>query len=171
MIKLTVEDKDARRAILKIKDAAGAPIKLLKRVHAHQQSVSGLMFRHLKHGGTRRGVTWAGYKNQYVRKTDGVTVPAEGGVPRADGTGLVQGRLRPSGARVDEKSNLLRDTGLLANAVASVRRIRRGGRALELITPVKYAGYQQSRRPFSFFTAGDLKLYAQWAAEELASDG
>lgn len=171
MIKITVDDKDARRAILHIKDTSETPIKLWKRVHAHQQSVSGLMFRHLKHGGTHRGVSWAWYKAQYVRKTDGVTVPAEGGVDRLDGTGQVQGRLRPSGARIDAQSNLLRDTGLLANAVASVRRIREGGRTLELITPVKYAGYQQARRPFTFFTDADVRLYAQWAAQEIVGDG
>ncbi len=171
MIKITVDDRDARRTVAHIEGVAKAPVELFRRIHAHQQSVSGLMFRHLKHGGTRRGVTWDWYKDQYVRKTDGVTVPAEGGVPRVDGTGLVQGKKRSPDARIDARSNLLRDTGVLANAVASVRRIRRGGRTLELITPLKYAGYQQAMRPFSFFTDEDVRLYARWAAEEIVNAG
>jgi len=35
-------------------------------------------------GGTYRGETWEGMKDQYTRKTDGVTVPAWGGVPYLD---------------------------------------------------------------------------------------
>jgi hypothetical protein len=35
-----------------------------------------------KGGGTYRGVTWAPFADQYTRKTDGVVVPAWGGVPR-----------------------------------------------------------------------------------------
>ena len=37
------------------------------------------------HGGTYRGVTWEWFADQYTRQTDGVTVPAEGGVPRLRG--------------------------------------------------------------------------------------
>ncbi len=93
-------------------------------------------FRALAHGGTFRGVTWAPFKDQYTRKTDGVTVPAWGGVPRLHtvsttrhkiramelGTrrvlrtgDFVQGRRRGKGKRrVEFSSNLLRDTGAMA---------------------------------------------------------
>jgi hypothetical protein len=69
-------------------------------------------------GGIFRGVKWEGMKPQYTRKTDGVTVPAWGGVPRvAKGYGLkrkggnVKGRLRPSGQRVKQTSVMMQDTG------------------------------------------------------------
>ena len=173
MIRLEIDTEETERALVHIIRTAAAPVNLFKRIHAHQQSQSALMFRALKHGGTRRGVTWDWYAPQYTRKTDGVTVPAEGGVSRLDGRGVVLGRLRASGpkskskARIDARSNLLRDTRQLSGAVASVRRIRNRGRTLEIITPVKYAAAQQAKRPFTFFTREDADLYEQWAAEEL----
>ncbi|MDE2699131.1 MAG: hypothetical protein OXI23_09695 [Gemmatimonadota bacterium] len=167
MIRFIVEAKGVDRQLLHLKSTSKAPVGLFKRIHAHQQAMSGLMFRNLRHGGTYRGVRWGGFADQYTRKTDGVTVPAEGGVERLDGRGQVLGHLRPSGARVGARSHLLRDTGVLANAVASVHRIRNGGRTLEIITPLKYAGAQQAHRPFTFFTDADARLYTRWAAREL----
>ena len=167
MIRITIDDKDVSRQILHIKGVVKSPVQLFRRIHAHQQQMSGLVFRNLRHGGTFRGERWDWFADQYTRKTDGVTVPAQGGVPRLDGRGNVLGRLRPSGTRVTPQSNLLRDTGILSNSAASVRRIRRGGRTLEILTPVQYAGYQHTRRPFTFFTDGDVKLYTRWATQEL----
>ena len=65
-------------------------------------SVSGYMdgetvalFEHMGHdGGTYRGVTWPGFADQYTRKTDGVTVPAEGGVPRIAAGYSIRQRVR-----------------------------------------------------------------------------
>lgn len=167
MIKITVDTRDVSRRMLRIQGASKSPVELFKRIHAHQQAMSGLMFRNLKRGGTYRGVYWPGLADQYTRKTDGVTVPAEGGVERLDGRGVVLGRLRPSGARVDAGSNLMRDTGRLSTAVATVKRIRNAGRTLELITPVEYAEAQNKRRPFTFFTDSDVSLYTKFASEML----
>jgi len=76
-------------------------------------------FRVLRHGGTFRGVTWPWFAPQYTRKGghDGLgdrsTIPAEGGVRKVYGSGMVKGRKRPSGRRITKSSNLMRDTGRL----------------------------------------------------------
>ena len=134
-----------------------------RRVQQHQASEAGLMFRHLKGGGRRRGVEWAPFARQYRRKTDGAEIPAWGGVERLDGDGVVQGRLRPSGRRVTPTSALMRDTGLLSSSVASSLRVRDGGRRAEFGTPVDYAAAQNRDRPFMFWTRKDAKLYRGWA--------
>jgi hypothetical protein len=52
------------------------------------------------------GNVWPRHADQYTRKTDGVTVPAWGGVPKLHGRGKVKGRLtseavgRGSGSRI-----------------------------------------------------------------------
>jgi len=97
-------------------------------------------------GGNFRGVAWPAMQPQYTRKTDGVTVPAWGGVPRlargwrkfriegkpgrrgtrnAAGdpirmrstTGNVSGKLRPSGQRVKQSSTMMQDTGNMRNSI------------------------------------------------------
>ena len=167
MIKFSVLDKALRHRLLRIKSTAQVPTRLWKKIHQHQQAMSGLIFRRNKHGGNWR-FPWKWFAPQYKRKTDGVTVPAEGGVPRLDGRGEVLGRLRPSGARIDASSNLLRDTGQLANAVASVRRITHRGRVLHIVTPVDYAAAQQALgRTFTGFTREDRRTYRGWAIREL----
>ena len=170
MTKFEIEQKKLQKRIKKIIQTSERPIALFKRIWRDQQAQSAMMFRRLAHGGTYRGVRWRWFSDQYTRKTDGAVVPAEGGVPRLRGDGVVQGRLRPSGQRIDGGSNLLRDTGLLRTAVASAYRIRGRGRILEIITPLRYAAPQQARRPFTFFTRGDATRYSRWAGEELIRD-
>lgn len=165
LIELTVETESV---VKRIKIAAARtmrPVALFRRIRHDQQAKTAMMFRRLAHGGTYRGVRWPWFAPQYRRKTDGVLVPAEGGVPRMDGQGEVQGRLRPSGNRVGSQSNLLRDTGILRGAAATVSRLRNRFQTLEIVTPVEYAAFQQKRRPFTFFTRTDEQLYNRWAAE------
>jgi len=50
--------------------------------HDYMMGETGMTFRALAHGGTYRGVTWKPFADQYTRNTDGVTVPAWGGVER-----------------------------------------------------------------------------------------
>lgn len=169
-IRFRLEQARLRRRLRHIAMTSQKPSRFWRRVFLHQQKETGLMFRHLRHGGTRRGVTWPWFSDQYTRKTDGVNVPAVGGVPLLRGEGTVQARRRPSGALVDESSNLLRDTGLLASAAASVIRVIRGGTVAEIHTPIRYAEAQQDRRPFTFFTRGDARLYRRWAAQELLNE-
>ena len=154
--------------MLRIQGASKSPVELFKRIHAHQQAMSRSDVPQLEAGRHVQGCVLAVVcSDQYTRKTDGVTVPAEGGVARLDGRGVVLGRLRPSGARVDAGSNLLRDPARLSTAVATVKRIRNAGRTLEIITPVEYAGAQQARRKFTFFTDSDVTLYTKFASEML----
>ena len=106
-------------------------------------------FDALKRGGTHRSVTWKWFAPQYTRKTDGMVVPAQGGVPKLYGRGLVQGRLRPSGTRVTTQSNLMRDTGDMRSQALNNWRIARQRMRCRLY--LKYAAKQQSMRPFFFW--------------------
>ena len=114
----------------------------------YMQSVTGNTFKRLKKGGTYRGVTWKGFAPQYMRK-DGTVVPAEGGIPKVRGEGMVKGRKRASGKRITGSSNLLRDTGRLqAKALSSIKKTKQ---VMVMDTKLKYAGWQNQLRPFQFF--------------------
>lgn len=165
---LEIEDEGLRQRLKLVADRSAHPVGLYTRIHAHQRAESGLMFRQLRKGGSRRGVYWPWFSPQYFRQTDKVLVPAQGGVRKLRGKGMVKGRLRPSRQRVTASSNLMRDRGILANAVATVRRIKAD--RVEIATPVTWAVWQQAMRPFSFFTRDDLRLYKGWAAEELLKE-
>ena len=165
LIELDVRSKAIVERIKIMAARIERPQALYNRIRHDQQAKTAMMFRRLAHGGIYRGIRWPWFAPQYRRKTDGVLVPAEGGVPRLDGKGVVLGRLRGSGARVDSRSNLLRDTGHLRAAAATVARVHNHGKTLEIITPVKYAAIQQARRPFTFFTRADVERYNKWAAE------
>ena len=190
-IRLEADAKKLRQRLKKLAKNAGSPTRLWVRIHADQRTKTRMMFRQLRQGGTFRGVTWPWFADQYTRETDGVTVPAEGGVPnigqyswiakrhreRLKAAGqkvqyarknrMVKGRLRPSGKRVTRASSLMRDRGILYASAATVRRIINRGRTLEIVTPMGYAWAQQELRPFSFFTQDDSRTYLRWAGEEV----
>lgn len=155
---LTADLKDAR--------------PVLRKFHVHMLMRTGQTFRALRRGGTYRGVTWDQWADQYTRKTDGVTVPAWGGVAKVRGKGTVQGRKRPSRKRVTPSSSLLRDTGRLAAAAGLTARFDRGGQSLHMITTnVEYGPQQQERRPFLFFAPDDAEAAEQILLEHLRGDG
>ena len=170
MFRIEIDDGHAQATVKEVKGkvSPGLPVRLWERIWRHQQSQAQLMFVRLPRGGTHRGVYWPPFAPQYTRKTDGVTVPAEGGVARIDGEGVVQGRLRPSGARIDASANMVRDTGELARSAASVRSIRDRRRTLRITTPKDYAAPQQAMRPHLFFARQDLQLYTQWVEQEIS---
>ena len=130
-------------------DFASEPHELWDEIQEHQISRSQLTFRNLAKGGTYRGVTWEPFSERTPRD------------------------------RRDRSANLLRDTGRLATAVATVRRVV--GDTIYLITPVGYAAYHQSNpigapnrtripeRPFSFFTDEDLDYYSRFALERMTA--
>lgn len=164
---------DASQAELKIK---GIEIKapaqarmILLRFAAYMMQQTGMTFRALSHGGTYRGVTWKPFAKQYTRKTDGVTVPAWGGVAKLRGQGVVQGRKRPSGQWVTQTSNLMRDTGIMAAAAGSSWRFENQNHRIIMSTEgpaKKYAPRQQALRPFLFFhLPNDLTRFKQIADE------
>lgn len=115
-------------------------------------------------GGSYRGVSWPGMKPQYRRKTDGVVVPAWGGVPRVrrpvvsqrirwkngkplagaktfGGPRTVQAKLRPSGQRVRQTSMMNADTRTLYNSL--------------------YASAPRFRGRYTVEIGGDLPIYAE----------
>ena len=172
VMRITVDDGQLKREEVRIKTKAKNPKPMLKKFHIYILGRTGMMFRRLAHGGSFRGVTWKGYKPQYVRKTDGVTVPAHGGVAKLRGEGTVLGRRRgPGGQRVTASSNLLRSTGRLAAAAGTTVRFVRGGKVMLMITRnVKYGGKQQEDRPFLFFQVPkDLRVAERLAQEHLES--
>ncbi len=126
-------------------------LRVFKRFRVYMIRQTSLTFRALKRGGSYRGVTWKWYKDQYTRKADGVTVPAQGRVRKVHGVGLVKGRMRPSGKRVTASSNLLRDTGRLSAAAGQTLSFRNRGKTMRMGTNVSYAEEQQKLRPFLFF--------------------
>jgi len=165
--------------------------RVLLQFAAYMLGRTGATFKALAQGGTYRGVTWAWFKDQYTRKTDGKTVPAEGGVPKlkakdAKGEGQkrlikanrkkypnrnVKGRERPSGRRVTKRSNLLRDTGRLSREAGSDFKLTDHKIIMDTQTP--YAALQQAMRPFLFFEdQTDAQAFidiARKAYEELAT--
>lgn len=178
-LKITIDDSELKDLQARIHRKIDNPQPLLKRFHVYMMGRTGQTFRQLRRGGSFRGVTWREYADQYTRKTDGVTVPAWGNVPRlragrsvrtrSGQEAMVRGRLRPSGKRITPSSNLLRDTGRLAAAAGTTRRWSRGGRTLNMITQnVAYGPKQQAMRPFLFFEIPrDLEVAARMAQEHL----
>ena len=132
-------------------------------------------------GGTFMGRRWPAMKAQYTRRTDGVTVPAWGGVPRIRAgsrkrtiapkrgigwgesmtsvRGVVSGRLRPSGRRVKQTSIMMQDTGSMRNAILAAP--VHVGRDRLVIGPRRggigseYAAHQDEMRPVVFWAGGD----------------
>ncbi len=167
-IKITHTQMDQQE--VRLKQRLRQPRALLRRIHTYMIGRTAMMFRRLAHGGTFRGVTWDFYKPQY-RRSDGVEVPAWGGVGKLRGSGTVRGRRRPSGRRITPASNLLRDTGRLAAAAGASARYRRGGMSLEMVTGnVAYAAYQAKSRPFLFFEVPrDTRVFEEMAVEHMES--
>lgn len=171
-LKITIDDGQLRRERLRLKEKLRNPQPFWKQFHAYMLGRTGQTFRHLRQGGTFRGVTWPWYADQYRRQTDGVVVPAEGGVPKLRGRGMVKGRKRPSGKRITRASNLLRDTGRLAAAAGTTVRFLNGGRSMQMITAnVAYGPQQQERRPFLFFEVPeDLRVAQDLAVAHLEAE-
>lgn len=81
-IAVSIQDGELRSKLEQLIAAVANPRPVLENFHVYTMRQTDRTFRQLKHGGTFRGVTWEPFKDQYTRKTDGVTVPAWGGVPR-----------------------------------------------------------------------------------------
>jgi len=130
----------------------------------------------------RQEAQWGAIPPQYTRVTDGVTVPAWGGVPRirpgwhhvasviATGKkifgrytevfGTVSGKLRGSGKRVQRGSIVGADTGDLRRSFLSNPVFSSDGRAVRLISYLKKAAAFNKRRPFAFLNTGDIRAFS-----------
>ena len=114
-----------------------------------------------------REMVWKWFAIQYTRK-DGTIVPAEGGVAKASGKGLVKGRLRHSGTRVSPRSMMMQDRRTMAQA--ALARLRVGTDYLIAQTPVEYAKYQQANRPFAFLVQEDVEYLRQQIIKHLTTN-
>ena len=164
---ISLDDKDLKFLLDKVEDNLGGDARPVFREFAqYMRTVTDNTFRALRHGGTYRGVSWDYFAPQYTRKTDGVTVPAWGGVPKVFGGGTVKPRIRPSGAPVSPGDSIVQDSGTLRSRAALVLKMK--PQLLELGPQgVTYAAHQQAMRPFLFFTAKDAKELVNIAIRRL----
>lgn len=153
---LKVDDRKARALMRDVEKVGGDVRPALRRFHAYTRVRTDRTFRRLRRGGTYRGVRWDGFAPQYTRKggRDGTgdtsTVPAEGGIAKVRGRGVVKGRLRPSRTRVDSTSAVMQDTKTLrARAAATMFTLAKT--RIVFGTNLKYARRQQDLRRFLFF--------------------
>lgn len=165
-------EANTEKAVIFIDDLKGA-IGNLRPVFVDFQAYmlrrTALTFRNLKRGGSFRGVSWRWFAPQYTR-SDGTVVPAEGGIPKVRGTGLVKGRLRHSGTRVRSSSSLVADSSRLRNAALTDVRIT--DTTLVMDTPIDYAKYQQAMRPFQFFDdPADVNALNRFIQRRIAGNG
>jgi len=118
-----------------------------------------------------REMLWSWFAPQYTRK-NGTVVPAEGGIAKLRGSGVVKGRLRHTeGAkrnnRVTSQSMMMRNTRRMEQATLS--RFRVGNNYLIAQTPIKHAKYQQAMRPFAFMTNEDVEFLRKQILKHLTT--
>jgi len=148
--RLNISRDEIRPALKRLRGRAIDPRPFFKRAKVVLIKWTRETFDQLGNGGSYRGVEWPWFAPQYTRK-DGTVVPAEGGVAKVRGDGVVQGRLRPSGARVTSSSQLMRDKGRMSREGGLSSRMDRN--KLELRSGMKYGGHQQKLRPWLFINA------------------
>jgi hypothetical protein len=114
--------------------------------------------------------TWGASPPQYIRKTDGVRVPAFGGVPRVRRgvnrlgqrmkrvSGNVQGRRRASGKPTARTSVMMADTGRMRREFTRRYTLTSSGYSIALTTNVEYASQQNRMRPFNIPSERDRVL-------------
>jgi hypothetical protein len=116
-----------------------------------------------------REMIWKWFAIQYTRK-DGTIVPAEGGVAKASGKGVVKGRLRHGpkmNNRVTARSMMMQNNRTMAQAALS--RLRMGTDYLIAQTPVPYSKYQQAMRPFAFLVQEDVEFLRKQIIKHLTT--
>lgn len=112
-------------------------------------------------GRTLRGVRWKYFKYQYIRKTDGVTVPAWGGVPlirkswKYPRAKLVKGKLRSkqrgSKKRIKKGDSIMQNTGKMRSGILQKIRMTKYKITMRSAGDQKKIGFQNRLRPFLFF--------------------
>ena len=151
-ITVTVQSSEAKIELGNIQKKMSNLRPFFINFQTYMTSVTGNTFKRLKKGGTFRGVTWKGFAPQYMRD-DGTVIPAEGGVPKVRGEGVVLGRKRgETDSRVSKSSNLLRNTATLQNS--ALNRVYMKKTLMVMDTrglAAKRAGWQNQLRPFQFF--------------------
>lgn len=147
---ITLDTHEVRAALETLERRGGDVRVVWRRFLQYMRVQTALTFQALRTGGVYRGVRWSYFAPQYTRKTDGVVVPAWGGVPKIRGTGLVLGRLRPSRTRVRQGDAILDDTSTLKGRATTYVPVL-NKHELRFGTNLGYARFQARRRPFLFF--------------------
>lgn len=145
------------------------PEKYGPEVQSYLHSRIVQQFNKLRKGGTDRDVTWSYFKNPWYTRKDGTQVPIWGGVPRADGNGMVKGKKRsknPEGKkRYTKNSALMQSTGVMKAALISDMRISAMG--IKLITPTPYAPFQNALRNFHYITDSEAEMIAGFVSRRM----
>lgn len=152
-IRWTYDDKDAQRLLSRIRDRGSDWRPAARLFHREMILRTDSMFERLRRGGTYRGEYWRYFAIQYIRKTDGMVVPAWGGVPKIRGKGLVKGRKRHSGARIQEGDAVGQDTGHLRRS--ALQAVRLWLRQMTMGQNVNYDSAFSRIREFAFFHLPD----------------
>lgn len=126
-------------------------------------------FSKSKKGGEDRGVSWAPFKNPWYTRKDGTAVPIWGGVPRADGRGMVKGKKRSKTKdgtiRYTKDSLLMQSTGLMKGAL--LNDFRMGPNGIDMNTRIAYARHQDKLREFNFINAEEAEQIGSLAARAM----
>jgi len=159
-LSFTIRDEKLRQALGDMAEKPDGLRQPFEKFAQYMRVQTDKTFEKLRLGGRYRGVLWRYFAPQYTRKTDGVTVPAWGGVPKLRGGGNVKGRTRPSGQRIAKGDAIMQDTMTMRSRAALVVRM---GKYTARLGPqgVNYAATQQKMRPFLFFTAKDGKEFVR----------
>ena len=89
---LRIDDKEVRETFQQLSTfESKAALREFKQYMRVQTDQMWDVLSNAGGSGVYRGESWPGFAPQYTRKTDGVTVPAWGGVPKVLGQGQVQG--------------------------------------------------------------------------------
>lgn len=149
MINVTIGVDKAQLVFTRISANLKNLAPAFRELQTYMQRQVTLMFSRIRRGGHYRGVSWEWFAPQYTR-ADGTVVPAEGGIAKVSGDGVVLGRLRPSGTRITASSSLMQDTGRMRSALLSKQDFV-GNRMYIMETPLAYAAMMNELRPFQYF--------------------
>ena len=164
-LRIEIRTDELDRDVGDIRARLADPTPVFNRFAQYMRVKTDSTFDQLRRGGTYRGVTWDGFAPQYTRK-DGTVIPAHGGIAKVRGGGVVQGRMRPSGQRLNAGDSIMQDTGTMRSRAALVMNQTR--RTLTLGPQgVQYAAAQHAKRPFLFFTDADADMLAKFAVEHI----
>lgn len=138
-------------------------------IHSYLHSRIVLQFDKLSKGGSNRGSTWEYFKTAWYARSDGTEVPIWGGIRKARGQGIVKGKLRsknPEGKKTYKRGDsLMQSTGILRGALLADLRVNMS--AVEMRTPVKYAGFQEALRPWNYVTDEESSMIMSMISRQL----
>jgi hypothetical protein len=104
-----------------------------------------------------RNILWEPLAPQ-SKRASGKVIPAWGGVPRKDGKGMVKGRTRPSGKRVNRGDALNQDSGRFRQRAATGY-VAITKDSLTFGPNLNYSNWIENIRPAVFISDSDASLF------------